>query len=99
MVIVSGTLEFSGEAIDAVLAAMATVVISTRQEAGCISYAFYRDLTSPTVFRIFEEWESQTHLDAHLQTSHLAKFREALKTCGLHSRAVKIYDIAGVKPL
>lgn len=42
----------------------------TWEEEGCISYEFVRSKEKPTRFVIVEEWESQFHLDAHLNTPH-----------------------------
>lgn len=34
---------------------------------GCISYSFNQSLESPTEFVLYEQWESQQHLDNHIQ--------------------------------
>jgi quinol monooxygenase YgiN len=34
---------------------------------GCISYSFNQNLESPTEFVLYEQWESQEHLDDHIQ--------------------------------
>lgn len=34
---------------------------------GCISYAFNQSVDSPTEFVLYEQWESQAHLDAHIR--------------------------------
>ena len=34
---------------------------------GCISYSFNQSLESPTEFVLYEQWESQEHLDNHIQ--------------------------------
>ena len=34
---------------------------------GCISYAFNQSLESPADFVLYEQWESQEHLDNHIQ--------------------------------
>jgi len=37
------------------------------KRAGCISYSFNQDLESPTEFVLYEQWESQEHLDSHIE--------------------------------
>jgi len=38
-----------------------------RKRPGCISYSFNQSLESPTEFALYEQWESQEHLDNHFQ--------------------------------
>jgi NAD(P)H dehydrogenase (quinone) len=45
----------------------------TWKEEGCISYDFVRSQDKSNRFVIVEEWESQTHLDAHFLTPHFQK--------------------------
>ena len=33
---------------------------------GCISYSFNQCIDSPTEFVLYEQWESQEHLDNHI---------------------------------
>ena len=42
----------------------------TWKEDGCISYDFVRSTEKQNRFVIVEEWESQSHLDAHFNTPH-----------------------------
>ena len=58
------------------LAVMKTMESATRLEDGCHDYTFYADMENPNRFFLFELWESQSHLDAHVQTPHMAKFKK-----------------------
>jgi len=42
----------------------------SRKEAGCLKYNVLENLSEPNVFVLTEEWESETHLDAHNRTAH-----------------------------
>jgi quinol monooxygenase YgiN len=58
------------------------LVAKTRQENGCIAYEVFETVNDPTVLAFFEEWESQAHLDAHIQSEHFkALFPELNKCC------------------
>jgi quinol monooxygenase YgiN len=46
----------------------------SRQEPGCIRYAFYASLEDPTEFVAVEEWESMDALQAHFQAPSVAAF-------------------------
>jgi quinol monooxygenase YgiN len=44
------------------------MVPPTRQEAGCLRYDLHRDPKSPATLVFLETWESQTALQAHMET-------------------------------
>ena len=46
----------------------------SRQEPGCINYAFYNSLEDPTEFVAIEEWESKEALQAHFEAASVAGF-------------------------
>jgi quinol monooxygenase YgiN len=43
----------------------------TRTETGCITFDLLIDINDPTVFMLYENWESQAALDAHFQQSYV----------------------------
>src|ERR1700754_4386528 len=57
--------------------ALAALVEPTRAEAGCTSYELYVSAADPTTFITVETWRSQSDLDAHMQTPHIAQALEA----------------------
>jgi quinol monooxygenase YgiN len=99
MIVVSGTNEVA--AADAPRAVEAAIALAreTRKEPGCRYYAFYQDIESPGVFRVFEEWDDDAALKAHFETPHMAAFRAVLGELGVLNRDVKIYRVSGVDPL
>lgn len=82
MIVVQGDFVTKADKRDAAIAAMIEVAHATQQEAGCIRYNFYADLEDPNKFIVYEEWQSQAHLDAHLSAdnppAHMVKFRTAM---------------------
>jgi quinol monooxygenase YgiN len=48
----------------------------TRAEAGCLRYELVEDPEDPANFTFVETWESETHLEAHLETPHLIHARQ-----------------------
>jgi quinol monooxygenase YgiN len=52
-------------------AALTALVEPTRREAGCINYDLHQLPEDPARFLFHENWASQAHLDAHLQSAHL----------------------------
>lgn len=65
---------------DDVLTALRELVAATRREAGCAQYDLHRSHLDANVFFIFENWETRAHWEAHMQTAHIAAFRERAET-------------------
>ena len=99
MIVISGCFRFAAENRAAALAAALAMAAETRREDGCITYGFFADVEDENTFRIFEEWESQAHLDAHFQTAHIANFRETVAALAPMERAVSRYVVAEVTKL
>ena len=82
MIVVQGDFVTKPDKRDAAIAAMVEVAQRTQQEAGCIRYNFYADLEDSNKFIVYEEWESQVHLNMHLSPdnppAHMVKFRAAM---------------------
>lgn len=49
------------------------LVSATRLEAGCIRYELWEEQDREGGFVFVEEWESATHLDAHLSGANLSE--------------------------
>jgi quinol monooxygenase YgiN len=71
----------------------------TQEEAGCISYVFSADLSEPGVFRLFEEWESDEALGAHMKSPHMAEFQSVVATLGIKEAVIQRYEVSSVGPL
>jgi quinol monooxygenase YgiN len=75
MILISGTVTVQADKIEEAKVAFIIMQDASTAEEGCISYRFFQDLEDPTVFRLFEEWETQDALPAHNESSHMADFR------------------------
>jgi len=51
--------------------ALIGLVAPTRKETGCLNYDLHVLSEDPAKFLFHENWTSQTHLDAHLQSDHI----------------------------
>jgi quinol monooxygenase YgiN len=76
MIIVAGTMSFDPAARDQVAASMLAVTSKSRQDPGCVDYAWTEVLDAPGVFRFFECWESKADLDAHMGLAHVVEFTD-----------------------
>lgn len=99
MIVVTGTTELHPDDADKAVGYALEVMRETSREKGCIVYRFYRDLENPGLFRVYEEWETEDDLKAHLATPHLAAFRERLGALRIVARAVKLLEVSGERAL
>ena len=99
MIIVSGSFQFAPEQLERVRDEMTRVESATRAEAGCRIYAFYVDRDDPCRFRVYEEWESWSALEAHGASAHIAAYRAALAEIGLLQRDVNAFEVRETRPL
>jgi quinol monooxygenase YgiN len=66
MIIVLGIVEVDPADRDRYLEEKAPQVIATRDEAGCVDYAFSADAGDPGRVRLVERWDTMADLDAHI---------------------------------
>lgn len=71
MIITIATLISKPEKQEDLAGMLAQLAAVSRNDPGCLSYSFHVDIEDPTTFRSIEMWESQEHLDAHMQTPHV----------------------------
>ena len=55
---------------------IAAMAEPSRREPGCLEYSVFRSKLDPTLFVLWERWESQAALDAHCRTPHYQLFVE-----------------------
>ncbi len=79
--------------------ALGIMVAATLKETGCIIYSFAQDLVDASIIRIFERWEDQAALDAHMATPHMAAFRESLGSLKIEGLDVNSYDATLIGPI
>jgi quinol monooxygenase YgiN len=65
----------------------------TNAEAGCITYRFSNALEDENTILVFEEWESDEHLKAHVQAPHMAQFNAQLKNLVAVRSSLKRYVV------
>ena len=68
------------------------MIKASREEAGCIEYAYSRDLLDPNLLRIIERWTDKAALVSHFGEPHMAAFREALAAVGPSDLQVRMYE-------
>ena len=99
MIVVTGTIEIDSEHVWPATTAASKMIEATEKEEGCITYRFYVDITDQRCFRIYEEWVSEEALQAHMKTSHMAVFQQALESFRILDSKLMKYEVDVVQRL
>ena len=91
MIVIDGWIRFAPGEIERLAEVGRTMVAATREEAGCLDYAFSQDISDPCVMRISERWVDDAALAAHFQAPHMAVFQAALADAKREGGSVKAY--------
>ncbi|HZU71378.1 MAG TPA: putative quinol monooxygenase [Acidimicrobiales bacterium] len=96
MIIVGGSFQLDASEREQFLAGRVELMRTSRAEPGCLEYTFAADPVDPERVVLFERWESQEALDAHL-----ARLRLAPPTGGVAPRSstIAFYDVARERPM
>ena len=98
MVIVGGTFELDPELRDTFIDSRGEMMRVSRSEPGCIEYTFCADPLDPSRVVLFEKWEDQAALDAHIAAQRAAP-RPSEPGIRPISSSIMIYDVVSERPL
>lgn len=99
MLIVAGEIRMQPGTRDQFLAAVRPVVAATLLEEGCRVYAFTPDPDDADLVRLYELWDDEAAIAAHLASEHLRAWRETSASLPIISRNIMKYTIAEAVPL
>lgn len=99
MLLINGWLKLATGEFDKVQAQGEAMVKATNDEAGCLHYAFARDISDPDLIRISERWESEAALAAHSASAHMAEFNKAMGTVKVEGADLWLYSAEAVKKI
>jgi len=91
-IIVTGVIDLDPANHDDAIAAMTECMEATRAEEGCENYAFSADLADPGRFHVSEQWASQTAMDAHGASPHLAALLGKMGDLGVTAASLTKWD-------
>lgn len=98
-VLVAGKIRVAPEKRDAALAEAAALMAETRTQAGCLDYVWSADPTDPARIYVFERWESQQALAAHLAGEYYQRMRAHLDSAGITEAEALKYRIDWCEPV
>jgi quinol monooxygenase YgiN len=88
LILVTGHIRVAPEKVEGLRPHMRAVLEATRQEDGCILYAFGEDVLDPGLIRIVERWRDWPSLEAHGKAPHISTWSKAVREAGVLSREV-----------
>jgi quinol monooxygenase YgiN len=96
VIIVGGSFDVDPSERDAFVSSRADAMRRSRAEKGCLEYTIAADPIEPGRVVLFERWESQDDLDAHI-----AGLRTAPPAGGPRPTGASVlqYDVTGERPL
>lgn len=94
MIVVIATLTGKPDKRDEIAAALSKAAAASRGDAGCVSYAFHRDLEDDDRYVSVEVWQDQASLDAHFQAPHLAELFAVMGDLVVGAPAIETYQTA-----
>lgn len=99
MLIVTGEIEIDPADVGRLRDAAITMMDETAKEEGCRFYRFYQDIQHPGKIRVYEEWESEAHLQAHMETPHMKAWRAAMSGITVTGRRIQVLTGASARDL
>jgi quinol monooxygenase YgiN len=99
IVLIAGTVDVDPQKRDAALEAGCPHMEATRAQKGCLDYVWSADLLVPGRIYVFERWESQEDLAAHLSGPHYLAMRDTIGAHGLRGADVSKYRIDLSEPV
>jgi quinol monooxygenase YgiN len=96
--ILAGTVRVAPDKLETLRPHAVEMMRATREEDGCIAYAFSEDLGDRGLIHVFEIWRDAEALMAHGSSEHMKTWREAAGLAGLSDRNLKTYEIASESP-
>jgi quinol monooxygenase YgiN len=91
LIVVTGHIRLSPQSMDRARPHMRKVLEATREESGCILYAFGEDVLDPGLIRIVERWQDWKSLEAHGSAPHVVVWRSALGEIGVVERELSAH--------
>ena len=99
MIIIAGTLTFDPTKADVLAEGFDKMQAASLAEDGCLQYDYYLDRKNPGTVLMFEKWETEDALAAHMQAPHMAEFGGIMGGIGITGADVKKYSGATEGPL
>jgi quinol monooxygenase YgiN len=99
MIIITGRVRVHPDQRDAAIAAAQDMRKRTIDEPGCIDYRFWSATDDPNAILLFEQWEEQSALQAHLAAPHMTAFLAQIEPAVDGALEVTRFEVSDHGPL
>jgi quinol monooxygenase YgiN len=99
MIIIAGTISFDPAKRETLESGFAVMQAESLKEPGCRHYEIYNTRADAGTVFIFEKWDDEDALAAHMQTPHMAAFGGVMGAIGINGMDIKKYTDANEGPL
>ena len=99
MIIIAGTITFDPAKREALESGFAAMQAETLKETGCHGYEIYNSRSDDGTVLIFEKWDNDEALGAHMVSPHMAAFGGVMGAIGITGVDIKKYSGATEGPL
>jgi quinol monooxygenase YgiN len=93
MIVISGILTLDPAKASLALELTTTLCAATREEPGNGAYEYWQDPADAGRWRVFEEWEDDDALNAHMASPHMAAFLGSAGDLGITGIDISRYDV------
>jgi len=99
MILITARAKVHADQRDAAIAAAADMCKASEAEDGCLEYSFWIAGADDRTLMIFEKWDNEDALTAHMSTPHMATFIGALGPVLDGGMDAQKHQVASVGPL
>ena len=98
MIVVIAEATVKPESADEVAGMLARTAATSRQDPGCLSYSFLRDVEDANRFCSIETWESRADLDAHMGADHTRALLGSLPEHLTAAPVITVHEVSSSTP-
>ena len=78
MIVLQATIPVATDHREEMIEAAIELAEQSRAEDGTIDYRVTTDIEEPSVFRVFEQYEDEAAMNAHLESDHYERFQNRI---------------------
>jgi len=93
VIVVTGSFRLPVERLAEARPAMERVIAASREEPGCLAYAYAEDVVEPGLIRVSEAWVNGEVLARHFEMPHMKQWQEEREALGMTGRAITMHAV------
>lgn len=78
MIVLQATIPVTADSREEMIETATELAEQSRAEDGTVDYRFTADIEEPNVFRVFEQYENEAAMNAHMESDHFETFQDRI---------------------